>query len=39
VPATGKTTRICDTTMWERLDQIQVKAVSARGDGIYKWPA
>jgi hypothetical protein len=38
VPATGKTTRICDSTMWERLDQIQIKAVSARGDGIYKWP-
>jgi hypothetical protein len=39
VPATGKTTRVCDATMWDRLDQIQVKAMSGRGDGIYKWPA
>lgn len=38
VPATGKTTRICDRTMWERLDQIQIKAISTRGNGIYKWP-
>lgn len=38
VPATGKTTRICDSTMWERLDQIQIKAISTRGNGIYKWP-
>jgi hypothetical protein len=39
VPATGQTTRICDQSMWLRLDQVQIKAVSARGDGIYKWPA
>jgi hypothetical protein len=38
VPATGKTTRICDATMWDRLAPVQIKAVSARGDGIYKWP-
>lgn len=39
VPAMGRTTRVCNTTMWERLEQIQIAAVSARGDGIYKWPA
>jgi hypothetical protein len=38
VPATGKTTHICDGTMWERLDQIQIRVISARGNGIYKWP-
>lgn len=38
VPATGKTTRICDTTMWDRMAPIQIKAISSRGDGIYKWP-
>lgn len=38
VPAHGKTTRICDSTMWDRLKPVQVAAVSSRGDGIYKWP-
>ncbi|MGW4364508.1 DUF3800 domain-containing protein [Nocardia takedensis] len=38
VPTTGKTTKICDHTMWDRLAAIQVKQVSVRRDGIYKWP-
>jgi len=38
VPATGKTTRICDATMWDRMEPIQIKAINMRGDGIYKWP-
>ncbi|WP_174188450.1 DUF3800 domain-containing protein [Nocardia barduliensis] len=38
VPAKGKTTKICDDTMWRRLSAIQIQEVSARRDGIYKWP-
>jgi len=38
VPAHGKTTRICDDTMWSRTSAVQVTRVSTRGDGIYKWP-
>jgi hypothetical protein len=38
VPANGKTTKICDATMWDRLATVQVQQVSARRDGIYKWP-
>ncbi|CCK65871.1 DUF3800 domain-containing protein [Mycobacterium canetti] len=38
VPAQGRTARICDATMWERLGPIQIKAVSTRSDGIYMWP-
>lgn len=38
VPANGKTRKICDTTMWDRLAAIQIQEVSDRGDGIYKWP-
>jgi hypothetical protein len=38
VPANGKTTKICDATMWERLSAVQIREVSTRRDGIYKWP-
>lgn len=38
VPAHGKTTKICDETMWARTETVQIAAVSRRGDGIYKWP-
>lgn len=38
LPTTGKTTKICDDTMWLRTDAVQIKAISARRDGIYMWP-
>jgi hypothetical protein len=38
VPAHGKTTRICDSTMWERLKPVHITALSTTGDGVYKWP-
>ncbi|MBJ7337237.1 MAG: DUF3800 domain-containing protein [Mycolicibacterium sp.] len=39
VPVQGRTTRICDATMWNRLESVHLQAVSLRRDGIYKWPA
>lgn len=40
VPTTGKTTNVCDHTMWDRLKPIQLTEVSrTRDDGIYLWPA
>lgn len=38
VPANGKTTKVCDTSMWERLGDVRIPEVSGRRDGIYKWP-
>lgn len=38
VPASGKTTKICDPTMWERAAPVHIQAISTRRDGIYKWP-
>ncbi len=38
VPAKGKTTRICDETMWSLANGKHIKELSSRGDGIYMWP-
>lgn len=38
IPATGKTTKICDDTMWSRLGNKHITEISTRGDGIYMWP-
>lgn len=38
VPTTGRTTRICDSSMWNRAAAVHIKEMSGRRDGIYKWP-
>lgn len=39
VPASGKTTRICDQQMWARFGDSRIVEVSSARNGIYKWPA
>lgn len=39
IPTTGKTTRICDPSMWNRMGPVHMSQLNrARGDGIYHWP-
>lgn len=39
IPTTGRTTKICDQTMWQRMSSVHMTQLNrARGDGIYVWP-